>query len=211
ACCDDDDDYDSAITLVLSTEEIENSLSMRGEHLDTILATESDKVIKSSVEDLVPIPMKMRLRGNNGCMHNQIKDTPILEINIVLDVLKGSYVNLRPFIRNFPDPGEWISILNSGIREDLSSTTRVNLPVEDDHSPLLAYVSDGDVVFYLLPHGPMNLGSIRACDTVNKNKALRGRIAQIVKSLVLSGFIFHSQELHILSFILGIQYPNLID
>nr|GFA72279.1 hypothetical protein [Tanacetum cinerariifolium] len=42
--------------------------------------------------------------------------------------------------RNLPDPGELISILNSGIRENPSSTTRVNLPVEDDHSTLLAYV-----------------------------------------------------------------------
>nr|GFD39424.1 hypothetical protein [Tanacetum cinerariifolium] len=33
-----------------------NSLSMGDEHLDTIPATESDEVIKSSVEDLVPIP-----------------------------------------------------------------------------------------------------------------------------------------------------------
>nr|GEW63718.1 hypothetical protein [Tanacetum cinerariifolium] len=44
------------------------------------------------------------------------------------------------YFRNLPDPGEFISILNSGIRENLSSTTRVNLPVEDNHSPLLAYV-----------------------------------------------------------------------
>nr|GFA45141.1 hypothetical protein [Tanacetum cinerariifolium] len=56
ACCDDDDDYDSAITPVLSTEETENSLSMGDEHLDTILAMESDEVIKSSVKDLVSIP-----------------------------------------------------------------------------------------------------------------------------------------------------------
>nr|GFC73609.1 hypothetical protein [Tanacetum cinerariifolium] len=56
ACCDDDDDYNSAITPILSTEETENSLSMGDEHLDTILATESDEVIKSSVEDLVLIP-----------------------------------------------------------------------------------------------------------------------------------------------------------
>nr|GEZ78714.1 hypothetical protein [Tanacetum cinerariifolium] len=56
ACCDDDDDYDSAITAVLSTEETKNSLSMRDEHLDTIPVTESDEVIKSSIEDLVPIP-----------------------------------------------------------------------------------------------------------------------------------------------------------
>nr|GFA04960.1 hypothetical protein [Tanacetum cinerariifolium] len=56
ACCDDDDDYDFAITLVLSTEEPVTSLSMGDEHLDTILATESDEVIKSSVEDLIQIP-----------------------------------------------------------------------------------------------------------------------------------------------------------
>nr|GEZ65693.1 hypothetical protein [Tanacetum cinerariifolium] len=40
---------------------------------------------------------------------------------------------------NLPDSGELISIFNSGIRENLS-TTCVNLPIEDDHSPLLAYV-----------------------------------------------------------------------
>nr|GEW87934.1 putative HVA22-like protein g [Tanacetum cinerariifolium] len=44
------------------------------------------------------------------------------------------------YFKDLPDPGEWISSLNSGIRENLSSTTCVNLPVEDDHSPLLAYV-----------------------------------------------------------------------
>nr|GFC01175.1 hypothetical protein [Tanacetum cinerariifolium] len=47
--------YDFAITPVLSTEEPDNSLSMGDEHLDIIPATESDEVIKSSVEDLVPI------------------------------------------------------------------------------------------------------------------------------------------------------------
>nr|GFA89378.1 hypothetical protein [Tanacetum cinerariifolium] len=35
---------------------------------------------------------------------------------------------------------ELMSILNSRIRENLSSTTCVNLPIEDDYSPLLAYV-----------------------------------------------------------------------
>nr|GFB79164.1 hypothetical protein [Tanacetum cinerariifolium] len=41
--------------------------------------------------------------------------------------------------RDLPDPGELISIFNSGIIENLS-TTCVNLPIEDDHSPFLAYV-----------------------------------------------------------------------
>nr|GFB72113.1 hypothetical protein [Tanacetum cinerariifolium] len=40
---------------------------------------------------------------------------------------------------DLPDPDELMSILNSEIRENLS-TTSVNLPIEDDHSPLLAYV-----------------------------------------------------------------------
>nr|GEZ81572.1 hypothetical protein [Tanacetum cinerariifolium] len=43
------------------------------------------------------------------------------------------------YFKNLPDPGELISIFNFRIRENLS-TTCVNLPIEDDHSPLLAYV-----------------------------------------------------------------------
>ncbi|GKD21920.1 hypothetical protein Tco_1223623 [Tanacetum coccineum] len=54
-CYDDDEDYTIAITPVSSTEEPVNSLSMGDEHLDTIPATESDEVIKSSVENLVQI------------------------------------------------------------------------------------------------------------------------------------------------------------
>ncbi|GJR70197.1 hypothetical protein Tco_0016262 [Tanacetum coccineum] len=44
-----------AITPDLSIEEPDNSLNMGGEHLSTIPETESDEVIKSSVENLVPI------------------------------------------------------------------------------------------------------------------------------------------------------------
>ncbi|GKF77066.1 hypothetical protein Tco_0229536, partial [Tanacetum coccineum] len=55
-CYDDDEDYTIAITPVLSTEEPVDSLIMEDEHLDNIPATKSDKVIKSSVEELVPIP-----------------------------------------------------------------------------------------------------------------------------------------------------------
>nr|GFB54598.1 hypothetical protein [Tanacetum cinerariifolium] len=43
------------------------------------------------------------------------------------------------YFKNLPDPGELMSILKFGIHENLS-TTGVNLPIEDDHSPLLAYV-----------------------------------------------------------------------
>ncbi|GKG08826.1 hypothetical protein Tco_0334658, partial [Tanacetum coccineum] len=64
---DDDDEYtikyreylensSNAITPDLPTKEPDNSLSMRDEHLSTIPKMESDEVIKSSVENLVPIP-----------------------------------------------------------------------------------------------------------------------------------------------------------
>nr|GEV92223.1 hypothetical protein [Tanacetum cinerariifolium] len=52
SCCDDDDDYNSAIT----PNEPVDSLSIGYEHIDTISATELDEFIKSSVENLVPNP-----------------------------------------------------------------------------------------------------------------------------------------------------------
>ncbi|GKB03747.1 hypothetical protein Tco_0831890 [Tanacetum coccineum] len=55
-CYDDDEDDTIAILPVSSTKEPVDSLIIEDEHLDTILATESDEVIKSSVENLVPIP-----------------------------------------------------------------------------------------------------------------------------------------------------------
>nr|GEZ63813.1 hypothetical protein [Tanacetum cinerariifolium] len=54
-----DEDYTSAITPdepVLSTEDPDNSLSMRDEHLDTISAKESNEFVKSSAANLIPIP-----------------------------------------------------------------------------------------------------------------------------------------------------------
>nr|GEV95758.1 hypothetical protein [Tanacetum cinerariifolium] len=53
ACYDDDDD---GYTFAITPNEPVNSLNMRDEHLDTILATESDEFIKSSIENLVPVP-----------------------------------------------------------------------------------------------------------------------------------------------------------
>ncbi|GJV71557.1 hypothetical protein Tco_1491552 [Tanacetum coccineum] len=66
-CYDDDDDYTIAITPVLPTKEPVNSLSMGDEHLDTIPATESDEFIKSSVENLVPIPSESEGIPDNVC------------------------------------------------------------------------------------------------------------------------------------------------
>nr|GEV92346.1 hypothetical protein [Tanacetum cinerariifolium] len=79
-CFDDDDenDYNSAITPVLSTEGTDNSLSMGDEHLDTIPTTKSDEVIKFSVEDLVPIPSESKGTPDTMCdVHLVNNPTPL--------------------------------------------------------------------------------------------------------------------------------------
>ncbi|GJZ36179.1 hypothetical protein Tco_0581996 [Tanacetum coccineum] len=80
-CYDDDEDNTTAITPVLPIEEPDNSLSMGDEHLDTIPATESDEFIKSSVENLVPIPSESEGIPDNVC------DVPLCENTTPLNAL----------------------------------------------------------------------------------------------------------------------------
>ncbi|GJT21849.1 hypothetical protein Tco_0891786 [Tanacetum coccineum] len=81
--CNYDDDEDDSIPLrdiiaryspsvaiissppVLPTREPEDSLIMGDEHLDTIPEKESDELIKSSVENLVPIPSESEVTSDN--------------------------------------------------------------------------------------------------------------------------------------------------
>ncbi|GJX74485.1 hypothetical protein Tco_0313080 [Tanacetum coccineum] len=93
---DDDDEYtiqykeylensSNAITPDLSTEEPDNSLSMGDEHLSTIPETESDELIKSSVENLVPIPSESEGISNDTC------DVPFCDNSPPLDVLNDHF------------------------------------------------------------------------------------------------------------------------
>nr|GEW53049.1 hypothetical protein [Tanacetum cinerariifolium] len=317
---DDDVDYTIAITPVLSTEEPVYSLSMGDEHLDTIPATESDEVIKSSVEDLVPIPSEFEeivipevkeikddnlrkkllnvrllianikaLKDNptpsfefltkssstspksfleeTNTFHNSFpefenfyfdlkeissgsttthsgislsdyeafsfNDDHIEEISsgsttthsdISLseydsftfdlsndqcpptdrsDFTHGEFIDelahiISPpeydcfYFRNLPDPDESMSILNFGIRENLSSTTCVNLPIEDDHSPLLAYVVWIFLAYLTLLHlvgsQPMLKSSYKAKDGVIISiPPLVGGVADVVVEIKGTG------------------------
>nr|GEV38059.1 hypothetical protein [Tanacetum cinerariifolium] len=74
-----DDDDDEDYTIAITPEEPDNSLSMGDEHLDSILETESEKVIKSSVEDVVPIPSEPEGIPDNTC------DVPFRDISPPLD------------------------------------------------------------------------------------------------------------------------------
>ncbi|GJV05480.1 hypothetical protein Tco_1343136 [Tanacetum coccineum] len=75
----------NAITPDLSTEEPDNSLSMGDEHPSTIPETESDEVIKSSVEDLVPIPSESEGISDDTC------DVPFCDNSPPLDVLNDHF------------------------------------------------------------------------------------------------------------------------
>nr|GFB77455.1 hypothetical protein [Tanacetum cinerariifolium] len=71
----------------------------------------------------------------------------------------------RFYFWNLPDLGELMSVLNSGIRKNLS-TTLVNLPIEDDHSPLLAYVVWIFVAYLTYPVIPSYLHQFGNEDTI---------------------------------------------
>ncbi|GJS10381.1 hypothetical protein Tco_0367177 [Tanacetum coccineum] len=87
---DDDDEYTiiyrkpKAITPDLPIEEPDNSLIMGDEHLDIISETESDKIIKSSVKILIPIPSEFEGIYDNTC------DVPVGEDSSTLDALNDN-------------------------------------------------------------------------------------------------------------------------
>nr|GEW89245.1 putative ribonuclease H-like domain-containing protein [Tanacetum cinerariifolium] len=87
---DDDVDYTTAITPVLSIEEPDNSLSIVDEHLDTIPATESDEVIKSSVKDLVPIQSKFEGIPDTICAVHLVNNPTPLEAKDHFEIIINS-------------------------------------------------------------------------------------------------------------------------
>nr|GEX75087.1 hypothetical protein [Tanacetum cinerariifolium]GEX78772.1 hypothetical protein [Tanacetum cinerariifolium] len=179
ACCDDDDDYNFAITPVLSTEETDNSLSMGDEHLDTIPATKLDEVIKSSAENLVTIPSEFEGIPDTMCDVHLINNPTPLEAKDHFEIVINSnddicssdddslYNENIECVEASPHDSEVLmSILNSEIHENLSSTTCVNLPIEDDHSPLLAYVVWIFLVYLTYPVIPPYLHPFGNEDTI---------------------------------------------
>nr|GEU68073.1 putative reverse transcriptase domain-containing protein [Tanacetum cinerariifolium] len=144
---DDDEDYTIAITPVLSTEEPVDSLIMEDEHLDTIWATKSDEVIKSSVEDLIPIPNQFVDFSDSNDDSTSIDDDyfSINDINYVKasppdselvsleevkdDILCETLLNIHLLI-------DKIESLNVNPTPDrvLKSPSPLHIPVEDSDS-----------------------------------------------------------------------------
>ncbi|GKA12631.1 hypothetical protein Tco_0692177 [Tanacetum coccineum] len=105
---DDNDEYTviwrkpKEITPDLPIEESDNSLNMRDEHLDTIPATELDEVIKSSVENLVPIPSEFEGMSDDMC------DVPTCDnnrIDPILEEFAGELTHIAPISPEFVEAG----------------------------------------------------------------------------------------------------------
>nr|GEV30772.1 hypothetical protein [Tanacetum cinerariifolium] len=111
ACCDDDDNYNSAI---IPNEPVD-SLSMGDEHLDTVPATESDEFIKSSVENLVPNPngnigtLNIKMMGDNS---EQRVPIPGLMITRVLNQEKSPDLSSHQGHETFQPSAECPMIIN---------------------------------------------------------------------------------------------------
>nr|GFB45586.1 hypothetical protein [Tanacetum cinerariifolium] len=194
ACCDDDDDYDSAITPVLSAEE-PHHFNAESDLVESMLNRDSSIISFSSkidslldefaseltlLKSILPGIDKTEYHPENEIrLCQRLFDSFMEEIDLLLSPddpmppsiedddndFEGDNLFLERLLHDDPIP------LPDTL--DFSNVVRVFLP-------FFTYPSDGDVVFHLLPHGPMNSGSSRACDSVNKNKALRGRHPMLI-------------------------------
>ncbi|GKA77143.1 hypothetical protein Tco_0783604 [Tanacetum coccineum] len=130
-CYDDDEDDTIAVTPVLFTKDPVVSLIMEDEYLDTIPATKSDKVIKSSVENLVLIPSESEGIPDSVC------DVPLCN-------------NLTP-LEAFKDHSEIVVDFN-----DYSTSSDDDSPYSEDidyvdASPPDAEIVNSEVVEIVIP------------------------------------------------------------
>ncbi|GKB99802.1 hypothetical protein Tco_0985939 [Tanacetum coccineum] len=125
-----------------------------------------------------------------------------------------------------PDPRDLTSI-DPRIRKNVS-TTNVNVPLGDNQSPLFAYIVRIFLAFLTYPVVPPYLFFTGNEDTIfdpgisiyhsfmpdvshRSGTFMKFNDCPDYDDSRACGFVLRSLELHILSFILGIQYPNLID
>nr|GEY67298.1 hypothetical protein [Tanacetum cinerariifolium] len=111
-----DDNDDEDYTIAITPEEPDNSLSMGDEHLDTISATESDEVIKYSVEDLVPILSESEGIPDNTC------DVPFCDNSLPLDISKDQFEEFT----DSNDDSTSIDDDSNSIAEDYFSIDNIN-------------------------------------------------------------------------------------
>nr|GEU48651.1 hypothetical protein [Tanacetum cinerariifolium] len=135
-CYDDDKDY----TIAITPKEPDNSLSMGDEHLDTISATESDKFIKSSVENLVPNPtdcdLEEEIRLIKKLLYDNSSPRPPEEFN------SENYDAIIESFSPSPIPAEDSNPFIEEIDLFLASDGSIPLGIDNDYSDF-----EGDNLF----------------------------------------------------------------
>nr|GEU38248.1 hypothetical protein [Tanacetum cinerariifolium] len=109
-------------------------------HAPNVLTTHSTLMLDS---DFIP--------SDNSLLESEIFYFDIKEKNSGCTTIHAdiSLPELECFnFKSKPNPGELTSIVDFGIRENILSATNVNLPLEEDHSPLFACCMD----LYLFSH-----------------------------------------------------------
>ncbi|GJR82371.1 ribonuclease H-like domain-containing protein [Tanacetum coccineum] len=134
---DDDEGYTISITPILLTEEPDNSLSMGGEQLSTIPETESDELIKSSVENLIFSDFNDDCTSSDDDSFENIDyveasppDSELVSLEEVKDdILREKLLNIYLLIAK-------IESLNDNPTPDcvLKSPSTFPIPVEDSDS-----------------------------------------------------------------------------
>nr|GEY95401.1 hypothetical protein [Tanacetum cinerariifolium] len=127
------------ITPSLSTEEPDNSLSMRDEHLDTISATELDEFIKSSVKNLVPIPNVPKKLYSNPMFDEEIIPMRIdpHHFNAESDLIESLLNNDSSIIPSSKIDSlfdEFVEFVSANSDTKIESFSPSPIPVEDSDS-----------------------------------------------------------------------------
>nr|GFA57413.1 hypothetical protein [Tanacetum cinerariifolium] len=140
----------NGITPVLPTKEPEYSLSMRDEHLSTIPETESNEVIKSGVENLVPIPSESEVTSDNE--NTLIYSSP--KFNYLLEEFFGELAHIDPIPPGIKeadfDLEEEIRLVenllydNSSPRPPKELNTEISDTIVESFSPSPIPVEDSD-------------------------------------------------------------------
>ncbi|GKC34375.1 hypothetical protein Tco_1046759 [Tanacetum coccineum] len=161
---DDDEEYTIAITPVLPTKEPVDSLIIEDEHLDTILTTESDEVIKSSVENLVQNPSESK--DEFYLIHNEDLDSTLkndrfdtesylLESLLNRDTLMASSPKIDSLLDEFS--GELITIPPRIVREHEEYISMMERLLYDNSSPRLpeSFQANSNMIIESLPTFPI--------------------------------------------------------
>nr|GEV27167.1 hypothetical protein [Tanacetum cinerariifolium] len=157
ACCDDDDDYNSAITPALSTEETDNSLSMEDEHLDTIPATESDESLHNEdvsekifsnplfEEEIISIRIDQHhINAESDLVESMLnRDSSVISSSSKIDSLFDELL----YDNSSPRPPEEFVFENSNA--EIESFSPSPIPIEDSDS----HIEEIDLSFN--PNDPM--------------------------------------------------------